>query len=212
MHGETTPAAQRLFGPAAATWLAPLWRALARRAAALPYQADRGDDPAAPRWLAAGDWPAAQLAAEAIDAWRQRPAPLAWVTEACWRSRGLDAAWPLLAALVWQSPARLDAVARRVADPSFNRLRKAFDARFDGQDDAHDLACLPAWALTEKPGLAALLDVTPRALGSPPEQAMRLMCTLLRLERQGRRAELIHGRQALRSLHAALYAAYLASR
>ena len=41
---------------------------------------------------------------------------------------------------------------------------------------------------------------------------MRLMCTLLRLERQGRRAELIHGRQALRSLHAALYAAYLASR
>ena len=212
LQDETTPAAQRLFGPAAATWLAPLWRALARRAAALPYQAERGDDHAPPLWLAAGDWPAAQQAAEVIDAWRQRPAPLAWVTEACWRSRGLDAAWPLLAALAWQAPARVDAVARRVADPSFNRLRKAFDARFDGQHGALDLAWLPAWVLTDKPGLAGLLDVTPRALGSPPEQAMRLMCTLLRLERQGRRAELIDGRQALRNLHAALYAAYLASR
>jgi hypothetical protein len=41
---------------------------------------------------------------------------------------------------------------------------------------------------------------------------MRLVLELLGLERQGRHAELVQRRRALRDLHAPLYAAYMSTR
>ena len=74
---EIEPAARRLFGEAEAhAWLAPCWRARARRAAALPFCADASDHHAVASWLRAGlDWTAARNAVEHIEAWRRLPAP-----------------------------------------------------------------------------------------------------------------------------------------
>lgn len=107
LANAVVPAAQRVLPrQAVQTWLAPLWRSLARRAAALPFRGAAEDWHAAPMWLRAGDWESARTCVEDIESWWRIPAPLAWMTQARYRSDGLDAAWPLLAELAWLSPAR----------------------------------------------------------------------------------------------------------
>jgi hypothetical protein len=93
-----------------------------------------------------------------------------------------------------------------------HRLRRRFDATFDGQGEVTDLAWIPAWVLTDKPALAALLGQAQPGLQTAPERALRLVLDLLHLERQGRQRELIEQRRRLRDLHAPLYAAYMATR
>ena len=213
LGGPVHAAAQQQLGHAdARRWLQPLWQALARRASHLPFHPDRPADHAADLWLQAGDWAAAETATATIPAWRQQAAPLAWMAEAVARGQGLDAAWPLLVHLAWLSPGRFDAVTRRLSDPALQRLLKTFGSQFNGDGDVADLAWFPAWVLTDKPGLASLLDATPPALHSPPEQGLRLMLALLRLERQGRQADIAEHRRRLRGLHVGLFAAYMATR
>jgi len=213
LAGEIEPAALGIFGAStAAGWLAPLWRQLAQRAAALAFRAERSEDHAAPLWLLAGDWPAACEAVAGIESWRRIPAPLGWMAEARYRIDGLDDAWPLFAELAWLSPSRFDRLTKRLADPSLEKLRKRFDASFEGDGNVADLAWFPAWALTEKPGLSGLLGQTQRSLNSVPEQAMRLLLELLGLERQGRHHDVVERRKALRDTHPSLYAAYMATR
>ena len=210
---EIEPAALRMLGePAAAVWLAQLWRELARRAAQLVFLAAHDEDHAAPLWLLGGEWPAAVEAVARIESWRRIPAPLAWMAEARWRQNGLDAALALLAELAWLSPARFDDLTQRITDPRLEPLRKKFDANFEGNGDVADLAWFPAWVLTEKPALANWLGEAQRSLDSAPEQAMRLLLELLRLERQGRHHDIVGHRKMLRDLHPSLYAAYLATR
>ena len=207
------PAAQRLLGDIDSTaWLLPLWRQLAQRCAQLEFHA--GDDAvhAAPLWLRCGDGPAAAQAVAGIESWRRIPALLAWMAEAHYRQHGLHTTWGLFAELAWLSPGRFDALTKRIADPLLQRLRRAFDADFEGDGDVGDLAWLPAWCLTEKPELAAALAAAQAALQTPPERAMRTLVALLGLERQGRQRELIEQRKALRDLHPSLYAAYMCSR
>ncbi|WP_227747234.1 hypothetical protein [Paraburkholderia franconis] len=99
LEGEVVPAARRVLpAQTVQSWLAPSWRTLARRAASLPFRgADAGDhalNHAAPLWLLAGDAAAACTAVERIESWWRIPAPLAWMTEARYRTDGLDAAGP----------------------------------------------------------------------------------------------------------------------
>jgi hypothetical protein len=62
------PVAQSQFGAAvAAAWLAPLWRGLANRAAALPFSAAQAEDHAAALWLNVGDATAAIEAVKAVE-------------------------------------------------------------------------------------------------------------------------------------------------
>jgi len=207
------PAAQRLLGEVdAATWLAPLWRRIAHQAQRLPFRAEHSDDHAAALWLRAGDWPEAAAAAARIESWRRIPAPLAWMAEARYRIDGLDAVWALLAELAWLAPGRFDMLVRRLGDPNVDRLRKQFDAEFDGVGDVSDLAWFPAWVLTEQPALAPRLAQAQASQPDPPEQAMRLLLMLLGLERRGRHHELIERRKALRDLHPSLFAAYMKTR
>lgn len=207
------PAAVRIFGErAAAAWLVTPWREMAQRAAPLPFRPERSDDHAAPLWLRAGDWSAANDAVARIESWRRIPAPLAWMTEACYRVHDLDGAWGLLAELAWLSADRFDQLVKRLADPLLERLRKRFDATFEGHGDVRDLAWFPAWVLTEKPGLSRQLGEAQRCLHTEPEQAMRLLLELLGLERQGRQHDLVARRKALRDTHPSLYAAYLKTR
>jgi hypothetical protein len=65
-----TPAALSLLGPHAAAWLAPVWRGLAERAAALPFIAAEADGHAAVLRLLAGEPAAAAQAVARIDSWR----------------------------------------------------------------------------------------------------------------------------------------------
>jgi hypothetical protein len=56
------------------------------------------------------------------------------------------------------------------------------------------------------------LALAQASLNSPAERGMRLVLDLLALERLGRHHALVQRRRALRVLHAALYALYMASR
>jgi hypothetical protein len=68
LESELATAARSAFGDlGAATWLRPLRRALARRAASMPFVAARADDHPAPLWLQAQDWAAAAAAVQRFD-------------------------------------------------------------------------------------------------------------------------------------------------
>lgn len=211
---EVAPAAHRSFDrPAAATWLAGVWRELAQRAAPLPFRAECSEDHAAALWLRAGDCPAVIDAVARIQSWRRSPAPLAWMAEARWRHDGLDAVWPLLAELAWLAPGHFDTLTRRLADPVIQALRRRFDAEFEPDTDDDDgLAWFPAWVLTDKPALAPRLGAARPCGDSAPERGLRLMLELLALERQGNHREIVQRRKDLRDTQAALYAAYLKTR
>lgn len=213
MQCDIEPAAQRLWGaPAAASWLAPLWRQLAQRAAGFGFRADQAEIHAAALWLRAGDFAAAAAAAQQIESWRRIPAPLSWMSEARFRLDGLDPHWGLLAELAWLSPQRFDVLMRRLGDPVLTRLRRRFDAGFEGDGSVADLVWFPAWVLCETPALAGALGQAQPALHSAAERAMRLLLDLLHLERQGRQHELPAQRRRLRDLQPVLYAAYMKSR
>jgi hypothetical protein len=233
---DIEPAARRAFGAATGpSWVKPLWADLARAAVRLAFDTASPQDHAAPLWLHAGDAAAARKAVAAIESWRRIPAPLAWMTEACYRVDGLDAAWPLLTELAWLSALRFAELTERLADPLLDSLRKRFDAGFDasaddgvdrqrsanndGDDDPSgnasadlDLQWFPAWLLTDKPALATRLELAQPGRHTAAEQGLRLMLELLRLEHQGRQRDLIERRRTLRSLSPALFAAYMKSR
>lgn len=207
------PAARRIFGaPGGAAWLLPLRRDLARRAAPLGFDPEHADAHAAALWLRAGDAVAAAAACERIDSWRRIPAPLAFMTEARYLLHDLDGIWPLLTELAWLAPRRLDALTKRLADPVLTRLRRDFDAGFEGAGNAEDLAWFPAWVLTRQPALARLIGQAEAGRHAEPEQALRLLVEILGLERQGRQADLVARRRRLRDLNGTLYAAYTATR
>jgi hypothetical protein len=213
MQRDIESAAQRLWGAqAGAAWLVPLWRQLAQRAARLDFRAEEAEAHAAALWLKAGDFGAAADAVSQIESWRRIPAPLTWMTEARFRLDGLDTSWGLLAELAWLSPQRFDTLTRRLADPVLTRLRRHFDAEFEGDGTVADLAWFPAWVLCETPALAGGLGQAQPGLQSTPERAMRLLLDLLHLERQGRQRDLLAQRRNLRDLQQVLYAAYMKPR
>jgi hypothetical protein len=213
MQRDIEPAAQRLWGDQAGTaGLVPLWRQLAQRASRLDFSAEGAEVHSAALWLKAGDFAAAADAVQQIESWRRIPAPLAWMSEARLRLDKLDSSWGLLAELAWLSPQRFDALTRRLADPVLTRLRRRFDAEFEGEGTVADLAWFPAWMLCETPALATGLGQAQPGLHGTPERAMRLLLGLLHLERQGRQRDLPEQRRHLRDLQPVLYAAYMKSR
>jgi hypothetical protein len=210
---DIEPAARRVMGAqAGAKWVATLWQEMARRAARLPFRPERSEDHAAPMWLRANDWQAAADAVAGIESWRRIPAPLGWMAQARYRLVGLDATWPLLAELGWLAPGRFSDLTQQLGDPALDKLRKQFDASFEGDGDMADLAWFPAWVLTEKPALARWLGETQPSLDSAPERAMRLLLELIGLERQGRHHEVVERRKTLRGMHPFLFRAYMNTR
>ncbi|WP_244212270.1 hypothetical protein [Paraburkholderia hospita] len=151
LEDEVVPAARRaLPAQTVHAWLAPCWRALAARAAALAFRGNDAGSHAVPLWLLAGEWRAASDAIERIESWWRIPVPLAWMTEARYRAEGLDAAWPLLAELAWLAPARFAALVSALGDASLDTLRRRFDAEFPGTGEVDDYAWFPALRAREK--------------------------------------------------------------
>jgi hypothetical protein len=211
------PAATRLFGKTqAAAWMTSAWRQLARRAAALPFETEHADLHAAALWLRAAAWPEVAAAVERIASWRRIPAPLAWMAQARWHLAGLDATWPLLAELAWRAPQRLAPLMQALPDPTLHRrlrrFQRDFEADFEGAGTGDTMAWFPAWALTDEPRLLGPLDAAEATQHSEPERAAQLLLALLRLERQGRHADVIEHRRRLQGLHAGLFSAYMKSR
>lgn len=211
---NVAPAARQLLRGEAARWLAPMWRSLAERSAALPYRAEQPEAHAAANWLLGGEFDAAARAVLSIASWRRIPQPLAWMVLARHATEGLDAVWPLLAELAWLSPRRLAEVLPALQDPLLERLRRRFELEFEPEDAAGHaaLAWFPAWVLNDQPALLPRLRVAEPGLDSQAERAFRSICELLGLERQGRHAELVAGRKRLRDLAPALYAVYMKTR
>lgn len=214
---QLEPAAQRLMGQASAgLWLRPFWCQLIERAAHLPFDAQFELEHAAPMRLHLEDWQGAIDAVAGIESWRHKPAALAWMVQAKLRLYGLRASWALLAELAWLAPKRLEALIQSSREPTLQRLKDQFDARFEpageGADAALDLAWFPAWVLTEQPQYLGDLARAQPAQHSAPEQAMRLLVNLLGLERQGRHHDIVNYRKSLRDLHPGLYGAYMKTR
>ena len=221
LEEEVIPAARRVLpAQAVCAWLAPCWSLLAQRAAALAF---RGDDAAthaashaerhaAPLWLHAGEWAAAIDAVEGIASWWRIPAPLAWMTEARYRTGGLDAAWPLLAELAWLAPRRFATVLSVLGDASLDALRRRFDAEFPGSGEVDDYAWFPAWLLVVKPALAGRLGEARVQRDLAASRATALLGEILRREHEGNQHELVGLRQELSRLHEGLFDAYMATR
>ncbi|MBC8751905.1 hypothetical protein OKW42_004434 [Paraburkholderia sp. WC7.3d] len=213
LDDEVAPAASRVL-PAHTVhaWLAPCWRSLAQRAAALEFRGADADGHAAPLWLLAADWALASEAVETIESWWRIPAPLAWMTEARYRAGGLDVAWPLLAELTWLAPARFAALLPGLGDASLDALRRRFDAEFPGTGEVDDYAWFPAWLLVVKPALAGRLGEARVRRDQAASRATALLGEVLRREQEGDQHELVTLRQELSQWHAGLFGAYMATR
>lgn len=213
LEEEVVPAARRVLSAQTVhAWLAPCWRSLARRATTLPYLAADADSHAAPLWLRAGDGAAASEAVERIESWWRIPAPLTWMTEARYRTGGLDAAWPLLAELAWLAPGRLAALLPGLSDASLDALRRRFDAEFPGSGEVDDYTWFPAWLLVVKPALSSMLGEARVQRDQAASRATALLGEILRREHEGDQHELVSLRQELSWLHEGLFETYMATR
>jgi hypothetical protein len=213
LEDDVVPAVRRVLpAQTVQAWLAPCWRALAQRAEPLLFHAADADSHAAPLWLLARDGAAASEAVERIESWWRIPAPLAWMTEARYRTGGLDAAWPLLAELAWLAPARFVALLSRLGDASLDTLRRRFDAEFPGTGEIDDYAWFPTWLLVVKPALAGRLDEARGQRDQPSSRATVLLGEIFRREHEGDQHELVNLRQEFSRLHAGLFDAYMATR
>lgn len=210
------PAARRLLGNRQAkTWLAPFWRELGEAALALPFDPAHEMLHAAPLFLRAGDWSQAAATAVAIPSWRKKPAPLAWMIEACVRLDGIAVLWPRAAELAWMAPARAYALVTRLAadlDEELARLLRRFLTEIDAGNAPEGFARFPAWLLIEDARYLNALKLAERGSLTAAEACARLLLTLLSLEQQGRHDELIEQRQKLRETDAELFACYMRSR
>jgi hypothetical protein len=207
------PAAARLLGRDAASFLQPLWQTLAATAASLPF--DEGHPRAHRSWLCQqyGDWAAVRAAVEAEPEWAARP---------CLRYRlGLarhhlgepEAAIRLWLPLCWMDPVRF---ARHAPTLPSTILREGWDAferagPFDeGLADAADAAgWFPAWLLVRHRGLVHLFRADEVPDAGTAARAFRHLLALVPPERQGLSDALVRQRRALQQLSPGFFRYYM---
>jgi len=206
------PAAERVLGvEEALRWLAPLWCAFARANEGMPFQSAHPTAHAGYLYLRGEDGSSAEARIVTIPSWWRIPVPLAWMAEARFRVAGLEAAWCLLVELAWMSAGAFRELAVRLRSPQLARLLRAFES---GACEELELDCawFPAWLLITAPEMASVLAETQPGADKPPERVARLLLQLLALEKQGRHADLVARRRALRDQHEGLYQVYMATR
>ncbi len=207
------PATSRVLGNRMGReWVSPLWQDLATGAAALPFHPNSPHEHSAPIWLRTGDWSAAATAVKTIESWRRKPVPLSWMLHAKLELSGLQANLGILAELAWISPRRLADVVSATNEPLIKQLVEKFEATFTGFETAADLIWFPAWLLTDRPDLAASLAMAQPSNHSPAEKAMRIMISLLSLERQGRHHDIVEERKHLKDVNEELFLVYMNTR
>ena len=221
LHGVLASDAVELLGREGSIgWLRAQWRQIAKRAAELPFDARQPEGHAAALWLQGAAWTQASDAVERIDSWRRIPQPLAWMLLARCQRAGVEKAWPLLAELCWLAPERAGQLLLTLPDARLRKQLQRFDVDCDEADTqlpspgdgAARWAWLPAWLLVDQPLLAEPLAGAQPTRHDAPERALLLVQSLLRLERQGRHADVVAHRRELLGLSAWLFSIYMKTR
>jgi hypothetical protein len=210
--GAITSAARAVFGKSAQAWLAPVWAELAAAIADYRFDPDNEALHAGPLLLRAERWAEAVKHIESIASWRRQPAPLTFMIQAQCRIDSFDSIWPLLTELAWMAPQRGQALAPELTLPELDGLLRGFDAEFEGDGLPEDFAWFPAWSLIVDNRLAEATRLAQSGADTQPERCTWIVLALLKLERQGRHAELVEGRRKLRETHPWLFTRYMQDR
>ncbi|MBA4286162.1 MAG: hypothetical protein C0434_11590 [Xanthomonadaceae bacterium] len=171
---QLAPAAQRLLGPAARGYLAPLWIALAQRLTRESPDADDLQLHPSHAWMAAGHWrdAAASITASSRD-WTRAPALITRLALIQARQHRLAESRRLRMRLCWQFPDAASAMFDRLGadDPDSALLRRW--PEFQRAEPALPVSRFPAWLLLADPRQRDWLppDQPPVTLASDDDQA-----------------------------------------
>ncbi|MBI4409075.1 MAG: hypothetical protein HY561_05175 [Gemmatimonadetes bacterium] len=207
------PAARRLLGEDAATFLQPFWQALAATAASLPF--DEAHPYAHRSWLCQqhGDWPAVRAAVEAEPDWATRPRLRYRLGLARHHLGEPEAAIRLWLPLCWMDPALF---ARRAPTLPSAILREGWEAferavSFDEwlADTTDATVWFPAWLLLRHRGLVHLFRADEVPDAGAAAGAFRHLLSLVPLESQGLSDALVRERRALQQLSPGFFRYYL---
>ncbi len=213
---QLLPPVQKLLGvDAAQRWIEPVYLDLARAAAGTPFSRGFSSTHAAGLFLRAGALAEARAAVADIPSWRRIPEPLAWMAEIALRESKAEEFWPLLAELVWITPALFEALLAgldaRANSATVSRLYREFGSKAEVDDEDDETAWFPAWLLVEHPELLPFLR-TAQHYDSRPARSAALLIDLLIGERQGAMPSLAGKRKQLRDLAPMLFNSYMARR
>jgi hypothetical protein len=213
LERDLTPAARRLLGEDAVTFLQPSWQALAATAASLPF------DDACPRahrsWLCQqyGDWVAVRAAVEAEPDWAVRPRLRYRLSLALHHLGEPEAAIRLWLPLCWMDPVLF---ARRAPTLPSAILRQGWEAfeRTAAVDEwladvTETTGWFPAWLLLRHRGLARLFHADAIPDAGPSARVFRHLLRLVPLESQGLTDILVRQRRALREVSPSFFRFYM---
>ena len=207
------PAALLLLGEDAATFLQPLWKALAATVASLPF--DKAHPRAHLSWLCQqyGDWAAVRAAVEAEPD---------WTASACLRYRlglarhhlgELEAAIRLWLPLCWMDPLlfarRAPTLPSTVLCEGWEAFERAvsFDQWLADTTDA--AGWFPAWLLLRHRGLVHLFRADEVPDAGTAARAFRHLLSLVPLESHGLSDALVRERRALQQLSSGFFRYYM---
>ena len=213
MERRLAPAARRLLGAEAPTFLRPLWQTLAAAAATVPF--DDIHPRAHPGWLCQqyGDWAAVRAAVEAEPDWAGRPLLRCWMGLAQHHLGEPETAIRLWLPLCWIDPVLFASHAPGLPSAPVREAWDAFEhaAPFDEAlaDMTNAAAWFPAWLLLRHWGLANLFRADEVPDADAPTCAFRALISLLPLERGALNDELVGQRRALRRISPGFFRYYL---
>ncbi len=210
---KLVPAARRLLGADADTFLRPVWQALAATAADLAFEAAH---PRAHRaWLCQqyGEWTDVRAAVENELCWADTPLLRYWMGLAQHHLGAPEVAIRLWLPLCWMDPLFFETRASTVPNPTIRTAWTAFEQAFPFEeslaDDASMTAWFPAWLLLRHWGLSRLFhaDDVPDVGGAV--RVFRHLVALLPLEQRGLTDELVRQRRALRQVDEHFFRYYM---
>jgi hypothetical protein len=211
---EVAAAATVFLGDAAPNFMRSLWRELAI------IVADHQYDPAHPQahraycLLRAGDAAAALRAATTIEGFEHDPFVLEWVTLASYLLHGCHASRVAFFALVLNSPQRVPATLKALADASLYGAWERFwlDCAWLDPHEVSSGGWFPAWYLIEHPATHIGRAVIVADPAAPPVRALETLRRLLTLEPSGYSGPLIAARTELQAIDARLFRHYMSRR
>jgi hypothetical protein len=213
VQNSLAPAARRLLGEDATTFLRPSWQVLAVTAASLPF--DEAHPHAHRSWLCQqyDDWAAVRVAVEAEPDWPARPCLRYRLGLARHHLGEAAAAIRLWLPLCWMDP-RL--FARRAPTLPSAILREGWEA-FEGAvsireslaDTRDATEWFPAWLLPRHRGLVHSFGADEVPDAGTAARVFRHLLSLVPLESQGLSDGLVRQRRALQQLSPGFFRYYL---
>lgn len=209
------PAARRVLGTDAATFVRPSWQALATAAANVPF--DEAHPRAHRSWLCQqyGDWAAVCAAVEAERDWAAKPRLRYRLGLARHHLGEPEAAIRLWLPLCWMDPALFARCAPTIPSAILRDGWGAFERAAVLDEAFAEIAdatgWFPAWLLPRHRGLAHLFHAGEIPVANIEGRAFRQLLSLVPLESQGLTEALVRERRALQQLSPAYFRYYMAA-